>query len=154
MAPNKAETCTSMQTKSVTYIQRPKSFANSLSMFTLYLIGVLFTHTRLQERGFQRDLRNGAISKRFLNVTQAKFRRICMESSKHNWANISETICPTMLIFGKQHEVGVLDAVLSECFDKSHNFTNLNFMTSPLQNSMRIAFCFGKESYPVQCQHG
>ena len=25
-----------------------------------------------------------------------------MEFSKHNWATISETICPEMLIFGKQ----------------------------------------------------
>ena len=25
-----------------------------------------------------------------------------MESSERNWANISETICPTMLVFGKQ----------------------------------------------------
>ena len=25
-----------------------------------------------------------------------------MESSKHNWANISDTICPTMLVFGKK----------------------------------------------------
>ena len=30
-----------------------------------------------------------------------QLRRICMESSKHNWANISETICPEMLDFGK-----------------------------------------------------
>ena len=29
------------------------------------------------------------------------FRKICMESSEHNWANISETICPEMLVFGK-----------------------------------------------------
>ena len=29
------------------------------------------------------------------------FRRICKESSEHNWANISETICPEMLVFGK-----------------------------------------------------
>ena len=37
-----------------------------------------------------------------LNVyTQVKFRRICRESSEHNWANISETICPEMLVFGK-----------------------------------------------------
>ena len=28
-------------------------------------------------------------------------RRICMESSEHNWANVSETICPEMLVFGK-----------------------------------------------------
>ena len=25
-----------------------------------------------------------------------------MESSEHNWANISETIYPTMLVFGKK----------------------------------------------------
>ena len=29
------------------------------------------------------------------------FRRIFMESSEHNWANIAETICPGMLVFGK-----------------------------------------------------
>ena len=34
-------------------------------------------------------------------MNQAKFRRICMESSEHNWANISETICPKLLIFGE-----------------------------------------------------
>ena len=34
-------------------------------------------------------------------MTQVKFRRICMESSEHNWANISETICPTMPVFVK-----------------------------------------------------
>ena len=34
--------------------------------------------------------------------TQVKFRRICiMKSSEHNWANISETIFPEMLVFGK-----------------------------------------------------
>ena len=33
--------------------------------------------------------------------TQVKFRKICMESSEHNWANISQTICPEMLVFGK-----------------------------------------------------
>ena len=25
-----------------------------------------------------------------------------MESSKHNWANMSETICPEMLVFGSR----------------------------------------------------
>ena len=54
-------------------------------------------------------------------MNQAKFRRICMESSQHNWANISETICPELLIFG------VLDVVLSEYLNKSHNFTNFIF---------------------------
>ena len=29
------------------------------------------------------------------------FRRTFMESSEHNWANSSETICPEMLVFGK-----------------------------------------------------
>ena len=29
-------------------------------------------------------------------------RRICTgESSEHNWANVSETICLEMLVFGK-----------------------------------------------------
>ena len=32
------------------------------------------------------------------------FRRICMESSEHNWANIAETICPERL--------GLLDVAL------------------------------------------
>ena len=36
-----------------------------------------------------------------IQLTQVKFRRICMESSEHSWANITETICPEMLIFGK-----------------------------------------------------
>ena len=34
-------------------------------------------------------------------VTQVKFKRTCRESSEHNWANISETICPTKPVFGK-----------------------------------------------------
>ena len=37
----------------------------------------------------------------FFGSTQKKFRRVCMEFSKRNWATISETICPEMLIFGK-----------------------------------------------------
>ena len=45
-----------------------------------------------------------------LNVeTQVKFRRICMESSEHNSASISETICPDMLVFGT---VGLSDVAL------------------------------------------
>ena len=36
-----------------------------------------------------------------IQTTQAKFSRICVESSEHNWANILETICPEMLIFRK-----------------------------------------------------
>ena len=47
-------------------------------------------------------IETGRYNQTLLNVmTRVKFRRICMESSKHNWANISETICPTMLVFGK-----------------------------------------------------
>ena len=60
---------------------------------------------------------------------RVKFRRICKESSEHNWADISETICPQIIVFGK------LDVVLSEYPDKFHNFTNLMFMTSSLYNS-------------------
>ena len=37
----------------------------------------------------------------FFSVDPKKFRRVCMEFSKHNWATISETICSEMLIFGK-----------------------------------------------------
>ena len=37
----------------------------------------------------------------FFWVDPKKFRRVCMEFSKHNWATISETICPEMLIFGE-----------------------------------------------------
>ena len=44
-----------------------------------------------------------------------------MESSEHNWANISETICPKKLVFGKQASWMLL---FSEYPDKSHNFTN------------------------------
>ena len=29
------------------------------------------------------------------------FRRICMESSEQNWANMAETICTEMLVLGK-----------------------------------------------------
>ena len=35
------------------------------------------------------------------DLFKVKFRRICMESPEHNWANISETICPKTLVFGK-----------------------------------------------------
>ena len=38
--------------------------------------------------------------KYFFWVDPKKFRKVCMEFSKHNWAKISETICPEMLIFG------------------------------------------------------
>ena len=44
-----------------------------------------------------------------------------MESSELNWANISETICREMLVFGKYASWMLL---LSEYPDKSHNFTN------------------------------
>ena len=37
----------------------------------------------------------------FFWVDPKKIRRVCMEFSKYNWATISETICPEMLIFGK-----------------------------------------------------
>ena len=37
----------------------------------------------------------------FGGVDPKKFRRVCMEFSENNWATISETICPEMLILGK-----------------------------------------------------
>ena len=54
-----------------------------------------------------------------------------MESSEHNWANISETnYLPRNASFW---QVGLLDVVLSEYPDKSHNFANLIFMTITLE---------------------
>ena len=50
-----------------------------------------------------------------------------MEFCKYNWATISETICPQMLIFW---QVGLLDIVLLEYNDKSDNFRNFVSMTS------------------------
>ena len=44
-----------------------------------------------------------------------------MELSEHKWANISETICPEVLVFGKEASWMLL---FSEYPDKSHNFTN------------------------------
>ena len=35
-------------------------------------------------------------------VNRTKFRRICVESSQHNWANISETIGPELLILASR----------------------------------------------------
>ena len=54
------------------------------------------------------------------------FRRICMESSEHikNWANIAETICPEMLVFGKWASWMLL---FSEYPDKSHNLTPYSY---------------------------
>ena len=48
-------------------------------------------------------------------LTQVKFRRICLVSSEQNWANISETICPTMLAFGKFFSQNILtNPIISE----------------------------------------
>ena len=58
-----------------------------------------------------------------------------MELSEHNWANISETICPEMLICGKY--ICLLDVVLSEYPDKSHNFTNFIFYDVTLRYSIK-----------------
>ena len=78
-----------------------------------------------------------------------------MEPSEHNWASMSETICPTVLslrgrrkkgrergeafrrLLRRLHgasfwQVGHLDVFLSEYPDESHNLTNLIFMTSSL----------------------
>ena len=57
-----------------------------------------------------------------------------MEFSKHNWARISETICPEMLIY---LQVGLLHIVLSEYPDKSHDFKNFIFTTSHFSSLYR-----------------
>ena len=44
-----------------------------------------------------------------------------------------------MLVFGKSWQIGLLDVVLLEYPDKSHNLTNLIFMTSSLKNSICIS---------------
>ena len=49
-----------------------------------------------------------------------------MEFYKNNWATILETICPEMLIW----QEGLLDIVLSEYADKTHNFRNFIIMMS------------------------
>ena len=58
-----------------------------------------------------------------------------MEFSKHNWATISETICPQSAHFW---QVGLLDIDLSEYLDKSHNFWNFIFMTSPFSTPFKF----------------
>ena len=61
---------------------------------------------QLQQLNFYRQQRHKNYPSKFDSVchtrNRVKFRRICMESSEHHWANISETICPEMLVFGKQ----------------------------------------------------
>ena len=56
---------------------------------------------RVKERGRGRGERREKGIKILLGSTQKKIRRVCMEFSDYNWATISETICPEMLIFGK-----------------------------------------------------
>ena len=48
----------------------------------------------------------------------------------YNWANISKKICPEMLIFGKS-VLWIMEAVLSEYPDKSHNFYDASFELWP-----------------------
>ena len=50
-----------------------------------------------------------------------------MEFSKHNWATNLRDNLPQNAHFW---QVGLLDIVLSEYPDKSHNFRNFIFMTS------------------------
>ena len=70
-----------------------------------------------------------------------------MEFCKHNWATISETICPQNAYFW---QVGLVDIVLSEYLDKSHNFRNFIFMTSHFSTLLQIfkAFFSRKRNTP------
>ena len=56
-----------------------------------------------------------------------------MESSEHNWANISRDNLPRIANFWR---VGVLDVVLSEYLNKFHNFTNFIFYDVTVRNSV------------------
>ena len=71
-------------------------------------------------------------------MNKDKFRRICMESSAHKWANISKTVFPQMLVLA----IGLLDVVLSKYPNKSHTIKNLtlrrdHFRTIFSENVMR-----------------
>ena len=46
-------------------------------------------------------------------------------------------------------QVGLLEVILSEYLDKSHNFTNLIFMISSLQDSFPLPFRFSAMPVPM-----
>ena len=56
-------------------------------------------------------------------MIQAKFRRICMESSEQTGAYIYPTIFTNRLILARR----LFYLAISEYANQSHNFTNLNF---------------------------
>ena len=63
-----------------------------------------------------------------------------MESSEHNWTNISETICPTMLVFGKKASwMFFFQTILMNPIISQIQF----FMTSHFSTLFRafLAFC-------------
>ena len=64
----------------------------------------------------------------FVGSTPKNIRRVCMAFSKHNWA-ISQRQFARNAHFW---QLGLLDIVLSEYPDTSHNFRNFIFMTSSL----------------------
>ena len=57
-----------------------------------------------------------------LGSTQNKFKRVCMQFSEHNWPLYLKDNLPSNANFW---QVGLLDVVLSEYPDKSHNFMRL-----------------------------
>ena len=58
-----------------------------------------------------------------------------MESSEHNWANISDNLTHNASFW----QIGILDVVLSVYLDKSHNFSNLIFYVVTLWYSIRFS---------------
>ena len=68
-------------------------------------------------------------------MNRVQFRRICMESLEHNWANVSETICFRMLV----RPFGCCSFIISR---KSHNFTNSIFYDVTL----KVCFCCSSET--------
>ena len=73
------------------HICQKLAFQGKLS-FEIIISSVIpwWLHTNLSKFDSVHNIRN-----------QLKFRRICMESSEQNRSSISETVCPTMLVFGK-----------------------------------------------------
>ena len=76
---------------------------------------------------------SGVESERIGFRRKRKFCTVFTNSIKRAWQIDSEILAQSCSDFW---QVGVLGVVLSEYLDKFHNFTNLIFMTSSLQNSI------------------
>ena len=70
-----------------------------------------------------------------------KFRKICMESTEQNETSISETICPTMIVFGPQ-KINFYDVITLELNCKQE-LTPYKMTPYPGEKqNLRILNCF------------